>query len=50
MEPLPPFGDQGNRSNGINDGHVRRQVFMPDSSLPPRRQKANFVGELMKKK
>ena len=23
---------------------------MPDSSLPPRRQKANFVGELMKKK
>jgi len=28
---------------------VRWQVFMPDSSLPPERQKANFMGESMKK-
>jgi len=36
-------------SNGINNGYVRRQVFMPDGSLPPRRQKVNFVGESIKK-
>lgn len=43
MEPFPVLGDKVQDGNGINEGFVRRPVFMPEALGRFSSTKPNFV-------